>query len=165
MRERSRKYDLKKGFYTLALTFFLLSPPSYAKELYLCQTSSGEVLAIDFPCEEAEENPDATAIGRDFSRKVTPKPKQEITQQSSKTIGSFSGKRMSLNFQEIELYALIKLISDFAKVKIILGQNVKNEVLSANYTNTPWDKVLYDILNYYNLNHTIDNNTNSILIY
>jgi len=60
-------------------------------------------------------------------------------------IGQFSGDRISLNFQDIEIRAVLQIIADFAGFNIITSDTVKGNV-TLRLQNVPWDQALDIVL-------------------
>jgi type IV pilus assembly protein PilQ len=57
----------------------------------------------------------------------------------------YHGQRMSLDFKDIDIHDVLRLISDVAKVNIITSDDVSGKV-SMNLRNVPWDQALDIIL-------------------
>lgn len=55
--------------------------------------------------------------------------------------GQYSGEAISLNFQDIEIRALLQMIADFSGFNIITDDNVKGNV-TLRLHNVPWDQAL-----------------------
>jgi type IV pilus assembly protein PilQ len=66
--------------------------------------------------------------------------------QSLKALsGQYSGERISLNFQDIEIRALLQMIADFSGFNIITSDSMKGNV-TLRLQNVPWDQALDIIL-------------------
>jgi len=59
--------------------------------------------------------------------------------------GQYSGNRISLNFQDIEVRAVLQIIADFSGFNIITSDSVKGNV-TLRLQNIPWDQALDIIL-------------------
>ena len=57
----------------------------------------------------------------------------------------FSGEKISLNFQQIELRALLQVIADFTQINIIASDAV-NGATTVRLINVPWDQALEIVL-------------------
>ncbi len=57
----------------------------------------------------------------------------------------FTGERISLNFQDIPIRAVIQLIADFANLNVVVGDTVGGNV-TLRLDNIPWDEALAFIL-------------------
>ena len=58
---------------------------------------------------------------------------------------AFSGERLSLNFQNIEVRAVLQLIADFTGMNLVTSDTVSGE-LTLRLQNVPWDQALDIIL-------------------
>ena len=58
---------------------------------------------------------------------------------------AFTGKRISLNFQNIEVHAVLQLIADFTGINIIVSTNVSGSI-TLRLNDIPWDQALEIIL-------------------
>lgn len=71
-----------------------------------------------------------------------------IIEKKKKTIRKkkvFKGERLSLNFQKIDVRAVLQLIADFTGLNLITSESVKGE-LTLRLKNVPWDQALDIIL-------------------
>jgi type IV pilus assembly protein PilQ len=59
--------------------------------------------------------------------------------------GHYSGQKISLNFQDIEVRAILQIIADFSGFNVITSDNVKGS-LTLRLQNVPWDQALDIIL-------------------
>lgn len=74
-------------------------------------------------------------------RSITKGEKQAAKELS----GQYTGERISLNFQDIEIRALLQMIADFSGFNVITSDNVKGNV-TLRLQNVPWDQALDIIL-------------------
>lgn len=72
-------------------------------------------------------------------RAVAPDPKK-LTQGTG-----FTGERLSLNFQNIEIRSLLQVIADFTKFNIVTSDTVQGS-LTLRLEDVPWDQALQIIL-------------------
>ncbi len=59
--------------------------------------------------------------------------------------GKYTGEKLSLNFQDIEVRAVLQIIADFSGFNLITGDSVKGNV-TLRLQNVPWDQALDIIL-------------------
>lgn len=59
--------------------------------------------------------------------------------------GKYAGDKISLNFQDIEVRAILQIIADFSKFNIIASDSVKGNI-TLRLQNVPWDQALDIIL-------------------
>lgn len=70
------------------------------------------------------------------------KPKEQIKKKKKK---EYTGERLSLNFQNIEVRAVLQLIADFTGVNMVTSDSVQGNV-TLRLKNVPWDQALDIIL-------------------
>lgn len=58
---------------------------------------------------------------------------------------SYKGERLSLNFQDIEIRAVLQLLADFTGLNIVVSDTVQGNI-TLRLKNTPWDQALDIIL-------------------
>ncbi len=74
-------------------------------------------------------------------RSLTPSEKEE--QQKNKIV--YSGDRLSLNFQDIEVRAVLQLLADFTGLNLVASDTVAGSI-TLRLKNVPWDQALDIIL-------------------
>lgn len=74
-------------------------------------------------------------------RSLTPAEKEE--QQKNKVV--YSGDRLSLNFQDIEVRAVLQLLADFTGLNLVASDTVAGSI-TLRLKNVPWDQALDIIL-------------------
>ena len=74
-------------------------------------------------------------------RALTPSEKEEAQRQ--KVV--YSGDRLSLNFQDIEVRAVLQLLADFTGLNLVASDTVKGNI-TLRLKNVPWDQALDIIL-------------------
>ncbi|MGK0297070.1 MAG: type IV pilus assembly protein PilQ [Gammaproteobacteria bacterium] len=82
--------------------------------------------------------------GNLFTIEVTPLTQQEQEAQQKQLFG-FTGERLSLNFQDIEVRAVLQLIADFTGLNLVASDTVSGSV-TLRLRNVPWDQALDIIL-------------------
>lgn len=71
---------------------------------------------------------------------------QESRQREKERRKEFTGERLSLNFQNIEVRAVLQLLADFTGLNIVVSDEVQGSV-TLRLQNVPWDQALDIILN------------------
>jgi len=79
-----------------------------------------------------------------FTIEVTPLSSEEQAQLQRQQFG-FTGERLSLNFQNIEIRAVLQLIADFTGLNLVASDTVTGSV-TLRLRNVPWDQALDIIL-------------------
>jgi len=82
--------------------------------------------------------------GRTFTIEVKGLTKEEKQARLKEKFG-FSGERLSLNFQDIEVRAVLQLIADFTGKNMVTSDTV-NGSITLRLKNVPWDQALDIIL-------------------
>ncbi len=79
-----------------------------------------------------------------FTLDVKPVAKEEAERANKKKFG-YTGERLSLNFQNIEVRAVLQLIADFTGLNLVASDTVSGS-LTLRLKNVPWDQALDIIL-------------------
>ena len=79
-----------------------------------------------------------------YTIEFKPLSKDEVKQQKKDAFG-YTGERFSLNFQDIEVRAVLQLIADFTDLNIVTSDAVTGNV-TLRLKNVPWDQALDIIL-------------------
>jgi len=79
-----------------------------------------------------------------FTIEVTPLSEQEQMELQRQQFG-YTGERLSLNFQNIEIRAVLQLIADFTGLNLVASDTVTGSV-TLRLRNVPWDQALDIIL-------------------
>ncbi|MEO5702635.1 MAG: type IV pilus secretin PilQ [Gammaproteobacteria bacterium] len=82
--------------------------------------------------------------GSIFTIEVKPLTKQELA-QAKKDKQAYTGDKLSLNFQDIEVRSVLQLIADFTGLNIVTSDSVQGN-LTLRLKNVPWDQALDIIL-------------------
>jgi len=64
-----------------------------------------------------------------------------VSTTTSNTAPDYSGERISLNFQDIEVRALLQILADFNDFSLVVGDNVTGNI-TMRLDNVPWDQAL-----------------------
>jgi len=76
---------------------------------------------------------------------VEVRPLDELEQEARRAQVGFTGERLSLNFQDIEVRAVLQLIADFTGLNMVASDTVGGNV-TLRLKNVPWDQALDIIL-------------------
>lgn len=95
-----------------------------------------------------------------FTIDVKPIIKESAAEKQKKKL-AFKGERLSLNFQSIEVRAVLQLIADFTDLNLITSDTVKGNV-TLRLKNVPWDQALDIILRSKGLAMVKDGNVISV---
>lgn len=82
--------------------------------------------------------------GNSYTIEVKEVPKEETAAAKKDQFG-YSGERLSLNFQDIEVRAVLQLIADFTSLNMVTSDSVQGN-LTLRLKNVPWDQALDLIL-------------------
>ncbi len=74
---------------------------------------------------------------------IAPKTIEQRTQNT--TVKKFTGEKLSLNFQDIEVRAILQLLADFTDKNLVASDSVGGN-LTLRLKNVPWDQALDIIL-------------------
>lgn len=81
----------------------------------------------------------AYQTGRDYIISVKPLSKREIEERESRF--NYTGERISLNFQDIEVRAVLQMIAEFTGLNLVTSDSVQGRV-ALRLDNVPWDQAL-----------------------
>lgn len=91
----------------------------------------------------------AYQAGSKYVVEVKPKRTKDTTGPSGTSAGdkidNFDGERLSLNFQDIEVRAVLQIIADFTGLNIVVSDSVNSRV-TVRLIDVPWDQALDVIL-------------------
>lgn len=79
-----------------------------------------------------------------FTVELKPMSRQVIEQNAKAKFG-FTGEKLSLNFQDIEVRSVLQLLADFTDLNIVVSDSVTGK-LTLRLKNVPWDQALEIIL-------------------
>jgi len=79
-----------------------------------------------------------------YTVEVKPVTKKEKEEDQKKKFG-YTGERLSLNFQNIEVRAVLQLLADFTGLNMVVSDSVRGNV-TLRLKNVPWDQALAIIL-------------------
>ena len=79
-----------------------------------------------------------------FTVEIKPTTKEEQEARRREKLG-FTGERLSLNFQDIEVRSVLQLIADFTGTNIVVSDTVTGNI-TLRLQNVPWDQAMDIIL-------------------
>ena len=79
-----------------------------------------------------------------FTLEIKPISKEEQAKLAQSKFG-YTGERLSLNFQDIEVRSVLQLIADFTGLNVVVSDSVTG-TLTLRLKNVPWDQALDIIL-------------------
>ena len=79
-----------------------------------------------------------------FTVEIRPTTKEEKGERRKKEFG-YTGERLSLNFQDIEVRSVLQLLADFTGTNIVVSDTVGGN-LTLRMQNVPWDQALDIVL-------------------
>ena len=79
-----------------------------------------------------------------FTVEVSPISKEEEEKRRKEKFG-FTGERLSLNFQDIEVRSVLQLLADFTGLNLVVSDSVEGN-LTLRLKNVPWDQAMDIIL-------------------
>ncbi len=79
-----------------------------------------------------------------FTIEVRALTKKEVEESKKDELG-YSGEKLSLNFQNIEVRSVLQLIADFTGINVVVSDSVRGS-LTLRLKNVPWDQALDIIL-------------------
>jgi len=79
-----------------------------------------------------------------FTIELIPISKEDLEEQNKAKFG-YTGDRLSLNFQDIPVRAVLQLIADFTGLNVVVSDSVDGN-LTLRLKNVPWDQALDIIL-------------------
>jgi type IV pilus assembly protein PilQ len=86
----------------------------------------------------------AYQAGDKFTLDIKPITKEQAAEAKKDEFG-YSGEKLSLNFQNIEVRAVLQLIADFTGLNIVASDTVQGNI-TLRLKNVPWDQALDIIL-------------------
>ncbi len=86
----------------------------------------------------------AYQTGNLYTVEIKPISKEKKAEEEKSKFG-YTGERLSLNFQNIEVRAVLQLIADFTGLNLVTSDTVKGNI-TLRLKNVPWDQALDIIL-------------------
>ena len=106
---------------------------------------------------EAVGEYDYLAYQADDNYVISVKPLTPEQEEVRKKEFQYTGEKLSLNFQDIEVRALLQLIADFTDFNLVASDAVGGSI-TLRLTNVPWDQALDIILKAKGLDKRVDGN-------
>jgi type IV pilus assembly protein PilQ len=106
---------------------------------------------------------DVTTIGDTIvvalSAQMAHKPEEnlEAKEPAPVTENKYSGKKISLDFQDTDIVPIFRLLADISGYNIVVSPEVKGK-LTMKLLNVPWDQALDIILKTFSLGKAVENN-------
>ena len=94
---------------------------------------------------EAEGEYDYLAYQADDEYVVSVKPLTEREIEEKKKAFAYTGDRLSLNFQDIQVRSVLQLIADFTELNLVASDTVSGSI-TLRLENVPWDQALDIVL-------------------
>ncbi len=98
----------------------------------------------------------AYQLGRTFTIELQPLTQREIA-EIERLKPEFTGERLNVNFQNIEVRALLQIIADVAGKNLVTSDSVKGDI-TLRLENVPWDQALDIVLRTKGLSKTENGN-------
>ncbi|MEP5763974.1 MAG: type IV pilus secretin PilQ family protein [Halieaceae bacterium] len=109
-------------------------------ELEVTSSERGVTLAM-----KATGEYDYLAYQTDQQYVVSVKPLTDREVEARKNEFNYTGDRLSLNFQDIEVRAVLQLIADFTELNLVASDTVSGRI-TLRLQNVPWDQALELVL-------------------
>jgi type IV pilus assembly protein PilQ len=102
--------------------------------------------SVRITLEPSRQTYDQVAYQADKSFTVELKPlTEEEKEQKQEEEFQYTGERLSLNFQDIEVRSVLQLIADFTGINIVVSDSVSGNI-TLRLQNVPWDQALAIVL-------------------
>ncbi|HUL53047.1 MAG TPA: secretin and TonB N-terminal domain-containing protein [Opitutaceae bacterium] len=85
--------------------------------------------------------PQTVRIARNGATLILSVPLVRIAPLAATDSVQYTGERLSLNFQDVDVHALLQVIGDFTSKNVIVSKSVKGTV-SLKLRDVPWDQAL-----------------------
>ena len=119
------------------------TPPVLAAALD-CESDNGDIDTADMDTKEEAAIEEAAVTAS-----------EDIKPYDLKT---YTGKKISLDFQDAELIHIFRLLADISGYNIVIHPDVKGRIPNLKLLNVPWDQALDIILGNYGLGKKLDGN-------
>lgn len=145
--------DIEKTGKAIQLSFYQTELPGYldrrldvvdfatpVSAVDAVQVGSATIITI-----EADGQYDYLAYQADNQYMVSVKPQSEAEIAAQANKFDFSGDRLSLNFQDIEVRSVLQLIADFTSLNLVASDTVTGSI-TLRLDQVPWDQALAIVL-------------------
>jgi type IV pilus assembly protein PilQ len=126
-----------------------LPPAAVAAAPNTSSDAAAEPVTEEKPAQEGAV--DETDAGRSATRAITAVP------DADNVPGKYTGKKISLDFQDAEIGPIFRLLADVNGYNLVLDPAVKGKI-TIKLMNVPWDQALDIILNTFNLSKSVEGN-------
>ncbi len=145
--------DVSVSGNTIEVRFFDVSLQENLQRIFDVQdfatpvsTFSAETIGGDSVIEITTIEPfEYLAYQTDTSYVVSVKPRAQPGTPGAENEFSYTGEKLSLNFQDIEVRAVLQLIADFTELNLVASDTV-NGSITLRLQNVPWDQALDIVL-------------------
>lgn len=100
---------------------------------------------------------DYLAYQADNSYVISVKPVEEDESGAAAREFQYTGEKLSLNFQDIEIRAVLQLIADFTELNLVASDTVSGSI-TLRLQNVPWDQALEIVLKAKGLDQRLEGN-------
>ncbi len=145
--------DIAQKGNNIVLNFFRTSLPEYLDRKLDVLDFATPVSAIDSVANDgtttitiaASGEYDYQAYQADDQYVVSVKPLTPAEREERQNKFAFVGKKLSLNFQDIEVRSVLQLIADFTDLNLVASDTVTGNI-TLRLENVPWDQALAIVL-------------------
>jgi len=127
----------------------------FATPVKLVDAQSGSSGAVIFLQASGEYDYLAYQTDNQYVVSVKPLTKEELDQRKKEF--AYTGQRLSLNFQDIEVRAVLQIIADFTGLNLVASDTVNGRI-TLRLQNVPWDQALDLVLKTKGLDKRQDGN-------
>jgi len=136
--------------------------PSKGDKKKALPVKKGDVIVKRIPSFELSSSPVAQKMEEPsipVQKEAPPKDEKPISPKPTETTpsGKYTGKKISLDFQDADILSILRLISEVSGMNIIASPEVKGKV-TVKILNVPWDQALDIILKTYGLGKVVEDN-------
>ncbi len=145
--------DIAQQGKNIVLKFFRTSLPEYLDRKLDVLDFATPVSVIDSVANDGTTTITLTVSGEydyqayqaDGQYVVSVKPLTRAEQEERQNKFAFVGKKLSLNFQDIEVRSVLQLIADFTDLNLVASDTVTGNI-TLRLENVPWDQALAIVL-------------------
>jgi len=145
--------DIAQQGKNIVLKFFRTSLPEYLNRKLDVLDFATPVSVIDSVSNDGTTTITLSAAGEydylayqaDDQYVVSVKPLTRAEQEERQNKFAFVGKKLSLNFQDIEVRSVLQLIADFTDLNLVASDTVTGNI-TLRLENVPWDQALAIVL-------------------
>lgn len=140
----------------------LVIDASELKDLDISSVKDSVVVTIGIPESVAEAKKEEAPKPQPEEKKETAAPKApaeagETKEPEALVEGKYTGKKISLDFQDAEIVPILRLLADISGYNVVVNPDVKGR-LTMKLLNVPWDQALDIILHTFSLGKVVEGN-------